>query len=244
MSERVEFKNSRGLKLVGVLEPAKTDKIVIMAHGFTSNKDRPKFVKTTEKLCAAGFAVLRFDFTGSGESDKEVITVASQVDDLKSMINFAREKGYSKIGLLGSSLGGIDCILAYDKDIKAIVLLAPLTAAKTPDELKDPKNRQKLLQEGYFIVTNRDKEFRIEKEYLQERESIKQEQILSVIKCPVLIIHGDKDDVVPLEHSKNAMKYLPQNSKLEIFKDGSHRLEEDLEKLSSMSTEWFKEHLK
>jgi len=242
MSEKVEFRNNRGLKLVGILEPVKTDKIIVMAHGFTSSKDRPKFIKTTEALRNAGFAVLRFDFPGSGESDVEAITVAGQVDDLKSAIKFARGKGYSKIGLLGSSLGGLDCILAYDKDIKTIVLLAPVTAAKTPDEFKDPQKRQELIQQGYATVVNRGKEFRVEKEYLHERETVQQEKVLSAIKCPVLIIHGDKDDVVPLEHSQNALKYLPTSSKLEVFKDGSHRLEEDLEKLSTIITNWFKEH--
>lgn len=243
MSERVVFRNSKGLNLVGILEPVKTDKIAILAHGFTSGKDRPKFVKTAEALSAVGIASLRFDFAGSGESDNREITVAGQLDDLKSAIDFCRKMGYSKIGLLGSSLGGLICILAYDDKICAMVLLAPVTKAKTPGEFKDPARRKEIEEKGYVILHKDDREFKVGKDYVVQREKINQQEILSKIKCPVLIIHGDNDVEVPLEHSKSAMDYLPPSSRLEIFKGGSHRLEEDLNRLARLSTDWFKKYL-
>lgn len=243
MAEKITFTNSRGLKLVGILEPVNTNKIVIMAHGFTSNKDRPKFVKIANELNKAGFATLRFDFGGSGESDFADITVKNQVDDLNSAIRYAKSKGYAKIGLLGSSLGGLDCILAYDKDIKTIVLLAPVTKAKTPSEFSDPKVRAEVEQKGHIIITKDNKDFRIPKQYIQERESIKQDELLSKIKCPVLIIHGDQDEHVPVNYSKEAMRFLPSESRLEIMKGWKHRLEEDLDKLAPMVVSWFNEHM-
>jgi pimeloyl-ACP methyl ester carboxylesterase len=100
-----------------------------------------------------------------------------------------------------------------------------------------------LEQQGYIIIKKEDREFRIEKQYLQERESLDREKMMSEVKCPVLILHGDKDDTIPLEHSQSAIQYLPKGSKLEIIKGGSHRLEEDIGKLSAMVASWFKSHL-
>ncbi len=241
MSEKITFTNSKGLKLVGILETAKTDKIVILAHGFTSNKDRPKMVKTAEALSKEGYAVLRFDFTDSGESDKAGITVAGQLDDLQTAMEFARKKGYTKIALVGSSLGGLLSILAYDKDVFTMVLIAPVTAAKTPSFLKDTKIRKEIEEKGYLIIKTG--EFRVEKQYLEERESINQAEILSKVKCPVLIIHGDRDIDVPLEHSKNAMKYLPNGSKLEIIKGADHDFKDELPQIIPLAVSWIKKHL-
>lgn len=245
MGERVVFQDSRGLRLIGVLKPVKTDKIIIMSHGFTGDKDEEgRFVKAAGKFSKAGFAVLRFDFAGSGESDFTGTTVSGWVDDLRSAIKFVKQR-YKKIGLLGLSQGGLCSILSYDKQISTLVLWAPVTKAKTPGSLKDPKIRKELEKKGWVLIKNEaGKEFRVEKEYLTLRESINQQEILSKIKCPVLIIHGNKDDVVPSEHSKTAMNFLPKGSKLEILENAGHSLEERIDTATSLSTDWFKEHLK
>lgn len=123
--EKVTFQNSKGLNLVGIFHfPEKeTKSVIIMAHGFTGDKDEwGRFVKTAEEFCKNGFTVFRFDFSASGESDGDSITVKQWVDDLKSAINFVKQKGYSNIGLLGLSLGGLCSILAYDENIKTRVL--------------------------------------------------------------------------------------------------------------------------
>ncbi|MDO8660489.1 MAG: alpha/beta hydrolase, partial [Candidatus Woesearchaeota archaeon] len=75
MSERIVFK-SQGLNLVGILDSTITDRIIIMAHGFTGDKDMcGKFVEATAHFVKAEFAVFRFDFAGSGESQDTLITL-------------------------------------------------------------------------------------------------------------------------------------------------------------------------
>ncbi|MBL7205983.1 MAG: prolyl oligopeptidase family serine peptidase [Candidatus Aenigmarchaeota archaeon] len=81
------------------------------------------------------------------------------------------------------------------------------------------------------------------KSYFTERMSINQEEIVSKIKCPVLIIHGDQDESVPLDQSKSAMKYLSNNSKLEIVEDGDHRLNEKINIIVPLSVNWFKKYI-
>ncbi len=245
--QKVNFQNSRGLNLVGILHipKEKTEYTITVSHGFTATKDRMRLIQLSESLHKEGFAVLRFDFGGCGESEDSYITLKGQVDDLKSAINYLRDNGYKKIGLWGESFGGLDSILAYDKQIKTMVFHAPVTKAKTPSIFQGEEYLKELKGKEYVVYKKDGREFKIPKQYLIERQSINQKEILSKIKCPILIINGDKDDVVPLENSKEAMQYLPNKSKLEIIKGGGHKLnEKEWDKVISLSIGWFKKYLK
>ncbi len=245
MEKRIVFQNSRGLNLVGVLHlpEGKTNAAIIISHGFAANKDRPRLVALAETLSKNGFVALRFDFSGCGESDGDKITLKNQVDDLRSAINYMRKKGYTNIGLLGESLGALVSILACDNEIKTLVLWAPVTKSKVPAMFQKEELRRELNERGFIIYQKDGKRFIVPKEYLEERKSVNQREILSKIRIPVLIIHGNKDNVVPLEHSKEAMKFLPENSKLEIIKDANHKLDDKMDVVISLSVNWFKEHL-
>lgn len=250
--EKVNFKNSRSLNLVGNLYPTDNKSIIIMAHGFTGDKSEwGRFDKTAEALNKVGYNVLAFDFSGSGESDDDSLTVDKQVDDLNCAIRFVSDRGFRKIGLLGLSLGGLISLKVYspEKNIKTMVLWAPVTSKKdnyskkkfTPAELNELKEKgyiTKIMEAGVR------KKIIIDKQIIKDRESINQKQLLSQIKCPILIIHGDKDESVPLEDSKNAIRYLPSKSKLEIIEGATHDFTEQLDTIIELTTNWFKQYLK
>jgi len=245
MAVKVVFENPRGLKLVGILDKTETDMAIILVHGFTGDKDEwGRFTKAAYEFKKAGYAVLRFDFAGSGESDDSGITVENEVADLKSAIDFVQRQGYSKISLFGHSLGGLCSILVSDEKIITMVLTAPVTKAKTPDLFNEDQPMRKEIEEKGFVILRKHKEFRVEKQYIVERENINQEEILSKIKCPVLIIHGDKDEKVPLEHSQNAIQLLPEGSKLEIIRNADHGLKKEWGTIVSLATKWFADHFK
>jgi len=231
--------------LVGVLHlPDKeTSSAVIISHGFAANKDRSRLIKLAETLSKNGFAVLRFDFSGCGESEDSEITLKNQIDDLKSAINHMRKNGYSNLGLLGESLGGLTSILAYDDEIKTLVLWAPVTKSKTPSIIQKEELQQEFNERGFIIYQKDGREFKIPKEYLEERKAVNQKEILSKIKSPVLIIHGDKDDSVPLKQSKEAIHFLPEGSRLEIIKDGNHKFDDKMNEVIPLSVNWFKKYL-
>ncbi|MCK5600868.1 alpha/beta hydrolase [Candidatus Pacearchaeota archaeon] len=243
--ERVSFRNSRDLEIVGILHTpeVKTDSIIIMSHGSSSNKDREKSVKAASAYAKSGIAALRFDFGGSGESYDSEISIDGQVDDLKSAIKFAKGQGYSNIGLQGDSLGGLVSILAYNSEITAMLLTAPVTAGASPSLLRKEGVSEELEEKGYIIKEKDGKQFKFPKEYFEFRKNVNQEEILSTIKCPVLIIHGNADETVPLENSKEAIKYLPEESKLEIIEGGTHKLDTKLDEVIPLSLNWFKKYL-
>ncbi len=243
--EKITIKNSSGLKLSGVLHipKVKIKSVIIISHGFTANKDRTRFIKATEVFSNSGFAVLRFDFGGCGESDDRPITVKNQVDDLKSAIKYLRKIGYKNIALLGESLGGLTSILAYDDKIRTMILWSSVIKSKFPSIFKG-ENYLKELKEKKFLIYRKDnKKFIIPQEYLNERLSVNQEKVLSKVRCPVLIIQGTKDDTIPIRYSKEALKYLPKDSELKIIKGASHKLEEKIDEVIQLSVNWLKKYL-
>ncbi len=243
--EKIAFQNSRGTKLAGVLHlpKEKANSAIIISHGFAADKDRACLIKLADSLSENGFTVLRFDFGGCGESEDREITVKNQVDDLKSAIEYMIKKGYSNMGLLGESLGGLISILAYDDEIKALVLWAPVTKSKIPSILQKKELRQELNDRGFIVYQKDGRGFKIPKKYLEERQAVNQKEILSKIKAPVLIVHGDKDYTVPLEQSKEAMQFLSGGSILEIVKYGDQKLDDKMNEVMPLSVNWFKKHL-
>src|SRR3989338_1297035 len=88
MQEDVFFGNGRGEKMAGVVHyPKETSKAVILCHGFRSSKENK--AAWAERL-SDNFAVLRFDFSGHGESggDLEDVTLTRLLADMNAAIDF------------------------------------------------------------------------------------------------------------------------------------------------------------
>lgn len=248
MNEQIIFTNSQGLKLHGNLITTEKpgQEVIIMSHGFMSNKEeKGLFSEAAEVFLRSGLASFRFDFSSSGQSESTGITVSKQADDLASAIELMINKGFTSIGLLGYSLGGLYSLLSYSESIKALVLWAPVTASKVPTKLKEESIQRELEEKGYATLTNKEgKDFTIEKVYLSERLGIKQEAIMSKVTCPVMIIHGRNDMTVPVSHSEEAMKSLPEQSQLWVLEDCEHQFKEHSDVVINLSAQWFERHLK
>ncbi|MDP3917811.1 MAG: alpha/beta hydrolase [Candidatus Woesebacteria bacterium] len=249
MIKKINFNNSKGDKLVGALHVSKKSmkKAVIIAHGFTSNKDRPRHIKLAQTLSNEGIAAFRIDFGGSGESSDRKITIKAEIDDLLSAINLLKEMDYSKVGVLGESLGGIVALEAYNSDIKAMVLWAPVTISR--DKYKDLTDEQinDVKIKGFYIRNKDDRKFKIPNEYLEELKKINREQVLDKVNIPVMIVHGTADDLIPLKDSQEAINLLPKGSKLEVidnWEHGDHKMDESMDIIIPKTVNWFKTHLK
>ncbi|WP_268821841.1 alpha/beta fold hydrolase [Paenibacillus tarimensis] len=108
---------------------------VIMFHGFTGTKlgSHRFFLKISRQLEKLGYAVFRYDFYGSGESDGdfEEMTVSGELADANAILDQVRADpriDNSRISVIGFSMGGlIASVLAGDRpdDIDRLILLAP-----------------------------------------------------------------------------------------------------------------------
>lgn len=104
--------NQRVVGLINHKKPKEATPALILAHGFKGSKEQRYLEYLARHLCE-DFVVIRFDFTnGVGESDGDIfnITVGHYVEDLKTVISFAKNELYyvdgKKIALFGANLGG------------------------------------------------------------------------------------------------------------------------------------------
>ncbi|MBA3064504.1 alpha/beta hydrolase [Candidatus Woesearchaeota archaeon] len=248
--EKVKFKNLRNKTLVGNLYTTNSKSIILMAHGFTGDKSgEGRFDKIAKSLNDIGYNILSFDFSGCGESDDDTLTVEKQVDDLNSDIKFVKSKGYQNIGLFGHSLGGLISLKCFTPEIVTMVLWAPVTnkIKYRWDKRYSKEQLQELEDKGYLTLI-RDKGVRrkilIDKRMLAYRESIDQKDLLNNVNCPIMIIHGNKDESVPYTDSQDVIKLLSSDSELEIIDGANHGFYNHLDILIDLTKKWFIKHLK
>lgn len=250
----VVFKN-RGQNLKGILHTSKkkTNSCVIFAHGFTGNKREVHFVNCARKLAEKGFAALRFDFRGSGESDGlfRNATISSEISDLEKAIKFMKTKGYKKIGLVGHSLGGSVVILADKRDIKTIALWAPGIHLKKSLIIILGKKISTIEKQGYVIFSWNGKgvELVVGKPLWEEVKNKYPNLIdsLAQIEIPKTVIYGSKDLVLLEDTSPEILKKLSQSSNnLKIIKDADHAFSniKHEKQLIDYTINWFKRWLK
>ncbi len=229
--KKVSFK-SDSFKLAGVLHlPTKpTKKVIIMAHGLRVDKDEGGiFIRAANKLTKLGVATFRFDFRGCGESTGKFAnrTISTDVQDLAKAFKFMKNQGYQEFGLLGASWGGgIGVMLLKDNPeiVKSLVLWNPALDYKSGiNKLIVPwikgKIKDSIHQRSLKIKAEK---FDFSKDLIIQMTRYKPYKILNTISCPTLILHGDKDEKVPLEDSIKYHKLIKGPKKLKVIKDSPH----------------------
>lgn len=246
---KINFNNSRGLKIFGNLYSINSDTVIIMAHGFTNNKSsNGRFDNLAEALNKVDYDALAIDFSGCGESDDDVITSKNQVDDLNSAIQFALLKGYTKIGLFGNSFGTLACLRSYRKEVITMVLVGALTDSMQYDWNKyfSKEQMNDLRNQGFFYIGT-DRKHKITKQTLMDFEQINQKKLVKDVDCPILIFHGnnseDEEELQLLERSKRAIDMMSHNSRLEIIEGGKHGLRNYWDKVIEIICLWYREHI-
>jgi len=246
--EKVYFKNSKGNNLCGILSNPTSNKerpIIILCHGFSTSKGSQTCKRLQEILNSHQMSTLRFDFFGHGESEGEFkdITISEAVDNILNAISFLKKPGYSRIGLFGSSFGGIASIMAASKtnDLFILALKSPVSnyeekelATEKEEELKDWKEK------GYrYYVSGDGRKLRINYTFFEDFKNNDGYEAAKKIKTPTLIVHGDKDESVPVEQSKKTADLI-ENCKLEVVKGADHRYSnpEHFERMKGLISEF------
>ena len=248
MEEKITVKNRKGQNLSAILHtPEKeTSKIIILTHSFKADKDyQPIMRDFSRRAEAEGYAVLRYDAFGSGESEGtfEESTMTTQVEDLEDMIGFVKSKGYTDICLAGLSQGATISTFAYDESIKCLVLWSP------PCHHMDlyEKYKDEMLKQG-FVIRKRHltgEEVKVGKKMWEEFPKYDSKDKLTQVKCPTLAIVGTGDLLITAERVEKYLSLVPAVHKVEVIQGGDHDflIKEAEEKAISISIDWVKKHL-
>ena len=236
-----------GIELSAVLEvPEDHDghRLVILLHGFTSSKDRPHNIRTAAAMRDAGFATLRFDLYGHGESGGEFRNhnLFKWISNTMAVIHWALEQGYDDLYLSGHSQGGLVAALVAGMEsdlICGLILRAP--AFMIPQGARDGL----LLGESFDpdhipheIASI--KGLKLSGDYLRVAQTVHVEDAVDRFRGPVLILHGDQDDTVSPEDSK---KYAERYACCElIILDGeTHHFDQNPDRMESLIWGWMNE---
>jgi len=222
--------------------------LVIVLHGFTSSKDRAHTVAACEAMREAGFATLRFDLYGHGESGGEFRnhTLYKWISNTLAVLDYARSLNFvTDIYLSGHSQGGLVATLVggmYPDLIKGLILRAP--AFMIPRCARQGS----LLGVG-FDPLHIPEEVRVMKgltlsgNYIRVAQTIHVEDAIDRFQGPVLVLHGDADDVVPLEDSIEAARQF-HNCCLAAIPGENHHYDRFPEKMKTIIREWMIEQRK
>ena len=205
-SEKVEFEGSQGEKLAARLDhPVGPPRgYAIFAHCFSCSKDIHAASRISRRLAAEGYAVLRFDFTGLGQSDGDFANTnfSSNVEDLVKAAEYLEAEHGAPGLLVGHSLGGAAVIVAASRleSVRAVATLgAPADAEHVKTQFK--ADLSKIEAEGEAEVSLAGRNFRIRRQFLDDIEGQNVEAAAAALKRPLLIAHAPTDNTVGIDNA-------------------------------------------
>lgn len=248
---QVSFKNKNNELLAGRLELPKNRQphnFVLFAHCFTCNKNLNAVRNISEALTWEGFGVLRFDFTGLGESDGdfENTNFSGNVEDLLVAAEYLKENYLAPTLLIGHSLGGAAVIFAAAKtpSVKAVAVInSPSNPAHVMRHLKS--SAEEIIKNGEAVVNLEGRDFTIKKQFLDDLENKPLRKIVREFGKALLILHSPQDKTVGIKNAEEI--YLAAwHPKSYISLDGMDHLlskKEDSQYVGSVIAIWAKRYV-
>lgn len=201
------FTNSEGHELCALLElpEGEVKYYSLFAHCFTCGKDLRSATRISRKLTENGIAVLRFDFTGLGNSEGDFSNsnFSSNLADLRSAIDVLKEKYQAPSLLIGHSLGGtaILAIAGEIQEAKAVVTIG------SPAELSRlthlfPDEVEAIELHGEYPVVLAGRRFTLKKQMLDDLKKHRVTDRVFNMKKPLLVLHSPTDDTVNIDQAE------------------------------------------
>lgn len=228
-----------------------TTRAVLLCHGFLSQKNSKTNQRLTELLIPQGIATFRFDWFGMGESEGTFsnITIEICCQQLDNAMAYLGKQGYTGMGIVGSSFGGLISILkggSYSS-LRTIGLKCPVPNL--------PKLFRTQLGEGDMAVWQRtnqipnsmekgtmlDLEFSFYETSCQYNAFSAAEQI----HIPTCIVHGEADELVPISQVRQLARSFKGENELHVLPGADHHFSrpEDFREMTSLLATWITERL-
>ncbi len=182
---------------------------VVMAHGFTLSKDLRAMRNITRALNVEGYGVLRFDFTGLGESEGDFseMSFSSNIEDIEAVSHYLEMHYEAPKLLIGHSLGGAAVVFAGRRlaSVKAIATIGAPSCAEHVLHLFGNKLAD-IEKNGYAEVRIGPRRFSIKKQFLDDIRQQNMERALNTLHKPILIMHSPQDQIVPVSNAAEIYK--------------------------------------
>jgi len=244
-SVRTEFRGAAGHMLAASLEtPAGAIKAyALFAHCFTCGKDVFAASRIARALSEGGIAVLRFDFTGLGNSEGDFANTnfSSNVADLVAAAAYLREQHRAPALLIGHSLGGAAVLAAAGEvpEVRAVVTIAAPS---------DPKHVRGLFgdaielieQEGEALVQLAGRPFHIKKQFLTDAAGHNLRDKIAKLQRALMVMHSPRDDTVDISNALEIFTAAKHPKSFVSLDDADHLLSkrEDATYVAGLIAAW------
>ena len=250
----LNFSNASGLITSGILaEPSKPTNLgVILCHGFLSDKHSRTNRRLTELLVPENIATFRFDWHGMGETREFFPTLSLKQcqEQLDAAFQILQQRGINRLGLIGSSFGGLLAILSAPKQPNLQVLGLKCPVVDFPETLrlefgheamerwKSTNHIPNIIGDGSPVPLH----YRFYKECL----TIDAYAALPHIKVPTLVVHGDQDELIPRLQIDRLLATLNTTKQLQLIEGAGHQFgrPEEFRLLTNYLTQWMVQHLR
>src|SRR3989338_690882 len=235
MKEKIDIKDKFGHRVSGILSvPKNSSIIVVMSHGFTSNRNTKLYKELQKEFNSRGIGTVRYEYYGHGAAYEHRIrgvsrdiTVTKAAESLRTLMKYLRRKGYGRIGLIGSSFGGLLSLViaSDDKMIKFLALKSPVTDPVKfwNESVRGPKNKlivDEWKKNDIFHYNREGEDYMLKWDFWNDLKNYDADRLAKGVSCPIFLIHGNKDKIVPIKYSKKFAKTT--GAKLAIVRGADH----------------------
>jgi uncharacterized protein len=212
-----------------LMQPAQwrtQDPTVVFSHGFTvdGTESARHFLVLAEAVCARGWRAFLFDYRGSGYSDLAFADMRfdTEVDDLTAVLAFASaDAPESAICLWAESMG--TAVAAHTAATRARVELAVLWSLSAELHRRYQERYGRLLGDAEYVYSPSG--FKVTRGFLDSLAGVDTYSAIREAGAPCLLVHGDADEVAPVDLSREARRLAPENTTLVVIPGGNHGFE-------------------
>jgi pimeloyl-ACP methyl ester carboxylesterase len=228
-----------GRTLYGVLRKPSSGRcpVLIMAPGLDSTKEEIHAYE--EPFLARGIAILAIDGPGQGEAEYEIPICGDYERAAHAVVDWIEKRDDldpARIGMWGVSLGGYYAprATAYEKRIRACIALSgPFEWDKIWDGLPE------LTRETFRVRSHSS----TQEEARTHAATLTMKEAAANITCPIFIVTGRQDRLVPAAHAEQLARSVSGPVKLLIVEDGGHNANNRPYRYRSQTADWLAEQL-
>lgn len=240
---QVRFPGSSGFDLAGTLDlpigPLRA--VTMFAHCFTCDRTSRAASRVARRLTHAGHAVLRFDFTGLGDSDGSFAesTFSTNLDDLRAAARWLAAEVEAPQLLVGHSLGGA-AVLAIAGELDSVEAVAVIGAPSTPDHVVKVLSGAVPDPDGHTAVTIGTRRLHISPELASDLSAQPQVERIAALDKPLLVLHSPLDAVVGINEARTIFETARHPKSFVTLDDADHLLlrADDADYAGSMIATW------
>ncbi len=206
-SQRVRFDNGRGQSLAGLLDQPAEGEVrcwSTFTHCFTCTKDLKALAKISRRLTGLGIGVLRFDFTGLGDSGGEFADTDFQtnVADCRAAAEWMASEGHPPQLLMGLSLGGAAQLVAAGglPTVRAVATIASPSSTQHLARFLAGANPE-IERTGQGLVTIGPTAHPITRRMVEVLRATQLDDAIRSLKLPLLIAFSPDDETLPFAHA-------------------------------------------